>query len=35
LERAYDCRVRVIADAPGHPEENYFYSEVADWKSRF
>jgi hypothetical protein len=35
LERAYDCRIHVIADARLHPEENYFYSEVADWKSRF
>jgi hypothetical protein len=35
LERAYNCRIQVIADAPDFPEENYFYSEVADWKTRF
>ncbi len=35
LERTYRCRIRVLADAPEHPEENYFYSEVADWKARF
>jgi hypothetical protein len=35
LERTYNCRIHVIADAPDHPEENYFYSEVADWKARF
>ena len=35
LERTYGRRITVIADAPDHPEENYFYSEVADWKSRF
>jgi hypothetical protein len=35
LERTYRCRLSVVADAPGHPDEHYFYSEVADWKSRF
>jgi hypothetical protein len=35
LERAYNCRIHVLADAPEFAEENYFYSEVADWKSRF
>jgi len=35
LERTYRCRIAVIADAPGRPDENYFYSEVADWKTRF
>jgi hypothetical protein len=35
LERAYGCSITVVADAPEHPEENYFYSEVADWKERF
>jgi hypothetical protein len=35
LERAYKCRIHVIGDAPESAEENYFYSEVADWKSRF
>ncbi|HEY4089341.1 MAG TPA: hypothetical protein VGM43_25600, partial [Bryobacteraceae bacterium] len=35
LERAYGCRIAVAADAPEYPEENYFYSEVADWKERF
>jgi hypothetical protein len=35
LERAYNCRIQVIADAPEFPEENYFYSEIADWKHRF
>jgi hypothetical protein len=35
LERIYRCRLDVIADVPEHREENYFYSEVADWKTRF
>jgi hypothetical protein len=35
LERTYRCRIAVIADVPERPEENYFYSEVADWKARF
>jgi hypothetical protein len=35
LERTYRCRMTVLADAPEHPEEYYFYSEVADWKARF
>lgn len=35
LERAYACRITIVPDAPEHPEENYFYSEVADWKERF
>jgi hypothetical protein len=35
LEKAYRCRITVIADAPGYPDEHYFYSEVADWKTRF
>lgn len=35
LERTYGCRIAVIADAPEYPEESYFYSEVADWKTRF
>jgi len=35
LERTYGCRIAVIADAPGRPDEDYFYSEVADWKTRF
>jgi hypothetical protein len=35
LERAYNCRIQVVADAPDRPEENYFYSEVSDWKCRF
>jgi hypothetical protein len=35
LERTYHCRIAVIADSPGYPAENYFYSEVADWKTRF
>jgi hypothetical protein len=35
LERTYGCRIAVVADAPGFPEENYFYTEVADWKTRF
>jgi hypothetical protein len=35
LERTYRCRIGVIADAPEYPDEQWFYSEVADWKSRF
>lgn len=35
LERTYRCHITVLADAPEHGEENYFYSEVADWKERF
>jgi hypothetical protein len=35
LERTYRCRIAVIADVPERREENYFYSEVADWKTRF
>lgn len=35
LERVYRCRISVIADAPEYFDEQYFYSEVADWKSRF
>jgi hypothetical protein len=35
LERSYKCRIRIIADAPDNPHEQWFYSEVADWKSRF
>jgi hypothetical protein len=35
LEKAYQCRITVIADAPEYPGEHYFYSEVADWKTRF
>jgi hypothetical protein len=35
LERTYHCRIAVIADSPEYPAENYFYSEVADWKNRF
>jgi hypothetical protein len=35
LERTYGCRIAVIADAPERPHEQYFYSEVADWKTRF
>lgn len=35
LERTYRCRITVIADAPEYPYEQWFYSEVADWKSRF
>jgi hypothetical protein len=35
LERAYRCRIAVIANAPELPDEHYFYSEVADWKKRF
>jgi hypothetical protein len=35
LERIYRCRITVLADAPEHGEENYFYCEVADWKERF
>lgn len=35
LERTYRCRIAVVADAPEYPEENHFYSEVADWKTRF
>ncbi|HEY6343889.1 MAG TPA: hypothetical protein VIY49_20530 [Bryobacteraceae bacterium] len=34
LERAYQCRIAVVADAPDCPDEQYFYSEVADWKQR-
>ena len=35
LEQTYRCRINVVADAPEHFDEQYFYSEVADWKSRF
>jgi len=35
LERTYGCRIAVIADAPEYHDEQWFYSEVADWKSRF
>jgi hypothetical protein len=35
LERTYNCRIKVVADAPDSPEENHFYSEVSDWKGRF
>ncbi len=35
LERAYNCRIEVVADAPDRYEENYFYADVADWKGRF
>jgi hypothetical protein len=35
LERTYRCRIAVIADAPEYPDEQWFYSEVADWKTRF
>ncbi|HEX3879642.1 MAG TPA: hypothetical protein VHW24_21815, partial [Bryobacteraceae bacterium] len=35
LESTYQCCIQVIADAPELFEENYFYSEVADWKQRF
>jgi hypothetical protein len=35
LERAYNCRIKVIPDAASFPEESYFYSEVADWMPRF
>jgi hypothetical protein len=35
LERTYRCRISVIADAPEYYDEQWFYSEVADWKSRF
>jgi hypothetical protein len=34
LERSYQCRIAVVADAPDYPDEEYFYSEVADWKQR-
>jgi hypothetical protein len=35
LERTYGCRIMVIADVPERDDENYFYSEIADWKTRF
>jgi hypothetical protein len=35
LERTYRCRIAVIADAPEYPDEQWFYSDVADWKNRF
>ena len=35
LERSYGCRIAIVADAPEYAEEHYFYSEVADWKTRF
>jgi hypothetical protein len=35
LERTYQCRIAVIADAPEYPDEQWFYSDVADWKARF
>ena len=35
LERTYGCRITVVADVPERPDEHYFYSEVADWKTRF
>jgi hypothetical protein len=35
LERIYRCRISVIADVPEQRAEHYFYSEVADWKTRF
>ena len=31
---SYQCRIAVVADAPDYPDEQYFYSEVADWKQR-
>jgi hypothetical protein len=34
-EKTYGCRITVIADVPELPDEHYFYSEVADWKTRF
>lgn len=34
LERSYQCRIAVVADSPDYPDEQYFYSEVADWKQR-
>lgn len=35
LERTYGCRISVLADAPEYPDENRFYSQVAEWKTRF
>jgi hypothetical protein len=35
IERTYNCNISVLADAPDYPDENRFYEEVADWKSRF
>ncbi len=35
LERTYRCRIAVVADVPERRDEHYFYSEVADWKTRF
>ncbi len=35
LERAYQCQIKVIPDAPAYHDEHYFYSEVKDWKTRF
>ena len=34
-ERAYECRIEAIADAPEFPVENSYYADVADWKGRF
>jgi hypothetical protein len=35
LEEAYRCNLTVIADVPERFDEQYFYSDVADWKLRF
>jgi hypothetical protein len=35
MERTYGCRITVLADAPEYPNENRFYSDVAEWKTRF
>ena len=35
MERAYGSRITVVADAPEYVHEHYFYSQVAEWKSRF
>jgi hypothetical protein len=35
IERTYNCTIGVLPDAPDWAEENLFYQEVKDWKSRF
>lgn len=35
MERTYGCRITVRADAPEYPNEHRFYSDVAEWKTRF
>jgi hypothetical protein len=35
VERAYGCRIHVLADAPQFTVENKFYQDVEDWRACF